>query len=240
MTLADREQIASLSFFVADPRFSLIVDQVGDIPLNHGLAEEVIALKPDLVLTGTYTAGYAVHHIRAQNIPVVSLQPSHNFDDIAESILLLGAAIGQMPRAENVVRQMQAELAALKTPTTENKLRVLSFASGGATIGAPSLFNEVVSRAGLINAAAEMGMGSWGQIGLEGLIMLRPDFVLLEGVNQTQNSLTKQMMQHRALRKLQDNGVMNLAQVDGRLWSCGGPETIQAIRAFQALGRGEE
>ncbi len=240
LALADREQIASVSFFAADPRFSLITDKIEGLPLNHGLAEEVLALQPDLVLTGNYTARYAVQHLRALNVPVVELAPAQNFDDIADRILTVGKAVGQSDRALAIVNEMWAHLSELDQIDTTNKSRVLSFASGGATIGAPSLFNTIVGRAGHSNVAADdLGMGSWGQIGLEGIIQLQPDYVLLEGLHQQHNSLTRNLMQHRAVRKLLDAGKMKLAPVDGRLWSCGGPHTVEAVAAFKALGGAE-
>jgi len=237
MALAEREQIASLSFFASDPRFSLITDQIGDIPMNHGLAEEVLALRPDLVLTGTFTASYAVNHIKAQNIPVVTLAPAHSFDDITDRIMTVGMAIGQQDKAQALIDDMGASLADVENTPQPEPLRVVSFASGGATIGAPSLFDAVIRRAGLINLPSELGMGSWGQIGLDGIITLKPDLVLLEGIHQEHNSLTKQLMQHRALRKLRERGDIKLAEVDGRLWSCGGPHTVQAVAAFRKLGQ---
>lgn len=237
MALADRDQIASLSFFAADPRFSLITDQIEGLPLNHGLAEEVLALRPDLVITGNYTARYAVQHIKALNIPIVELAPAQDFVQIAARLLTVGQAIGHTGRAQALVTRMQARLEEIDRINVQQPLRVLSFASGGATIGSPSLFNAVVTRAGHSNLpATELGMGSWGQIGLEGIIQLQPDFVLLEGLQQEHNSLTRNLMQHRAIRKLLATDKMRLAPVDGRLWSCGGPHTVEAVAAFKSLG----
>lgn len=239
VALADREQIASVSFFAADPRFSLITDQIHGLPLNHGLAEEVLALKPDLILAGNYTARYAVDHARKRGVPVVELEPAHDFEQIAARIMTVGKAIGHEARATKIVADMNRALQRLDAQSAETSLQVLSFASGGATIGAPSLFNAVVTRAGHTNLPAKIGMGSWGQIGLEGIIQLKPDYVLLEGLQQKHNSLTRDLMQHRAIRKLLDAGKMKLAPVDGRLWSCGGPHTVKAVAGFKQLGAGQ-
>src|SRR5262249_10027333 len=59
LMLVDRSRIVSISFLGADPAESPLAAMAKGVPINHGLAEEVIAQKPDLVLTGRYTTGFA-------------------------------------------------------------------------------------------------------------------------------------------------------------------------------------
>ena len=60
MLLAAPGQLVSVSWLAADPRSSTMAAEAARYPANHGLAEEIFLLSPDLVLAGSYTARTAV------------------------------------------------------------------------------------------------------------------------------------------------------------------------------------
>lgn len=54
LSLADRDQIVSLSPFAADKEISFLAAQAAGLPRNTGAAEELIRLSADLVVLGRY------------------------------------------------------------------------------------------------------------------------------------------------------------------------------------------
>ena len=52
LLLAGPARIVSISFLGPDPAESPLAGLARGIPVNHGLAEEVIAVKPDVVFAG--------------------------------------------------------------------------------------------------------------------------------------------------------------------------------------------
>ena len=56
LRLADPRNVASVTWLARDPGSSNVADLAAEIPVNHGLAEEIIPLQPDLVIAGIYTA----------------------------------------------------------------------------------------------------------------------------------------------------------------------------------------
>ena len=56
LQLADRSKISSITWLSKDPISANVVDLAADVPINHGLAEEIIPLNPDLIVAGTFTA----------------------------------------------------------------------------------------------------------------------------------------------------------------------------------------
>src|ERR1700732_350866 len=60
LRLADRDNIASVTWLSRDPDNSNVAALAAQVPVNHGLAEEVIALDPDLVVAGLHTGRSAV------------------------------------------------------------------------------------------------------------------------------------------------------------------------------------
>ncbi len=88
--LADRSQIASLSFLAADPNLSIIAGKLGDIPINYGRAEEVRLLDPDLVLAGDFGAQFAVSILKEHGYHVVQLAAAMRAADIVPAIETIG------------------------------------------------------------------------------------------------------------------------------------------------------
>jgi iron complex transport system substrate-binding protein len=53
LTLAEPEQILTVSWLSADPEESLLADAAARYPLNYGSAEELLRFDPDVVVAGS-------------------------------------------------------------------------------------------------------------------------------------------------------------------------------------------
>src|SRR5215813_14877630 len=69
LRLADRGNISSVTWQARDRDNSNVADLARDVPINHGLAEEILPLNPDLVLAGIYTARSEEHTSELQSRP---------------------------------------------------------------------------------------------------------------------------------------------------------------------------
>ena len=234
--LADRTQIASLSYLAADPTESLIAADIKGVPLNYGRAEEIRLMNPDLVLAGTYGARFAVELLKSRGFNVVEIAPANGLADIAPEIETVGKAIGQEARAGEMVRRFRARLAALQASIPPSKVTAIVFQPRGFAAGAPSLASDVLGLAGARNLAAEAGFKSWAPIGVEGLLELDPDLVVIDSPPDAPPSISSGVLRHRALRYFSQHH--RILQLDGNLWSCGVPETLDAVDEIRsALAR---
>ena len=82
MLMADRDQLLSVSRLAYVPNTSLMVDTAQKFIMNHGNAEEIIRLRPDLVLAGIYTPTNTINLLKRFGIPVAQFAPDRGFDDI--------------------------------------------------------------------------------------------------------------------------------------------------------------
>ncbi|MFZ1991305.1 MAG: ABC transporter substrate-binding protein [Alphaproteobacteria bacterium] len=230
--LADRGQIASLSYLAADPSESLIAGEIKGMPLNYGRAEEVRLINPDLVLAGTYGARFAVALLKSRGYKVVEIAPANGVDDIAPEIEAVGAAIGQEARARSMASAVRARLQSLRARIPARKTTAIVFQPRGFAAGAPSLANDVLTLAGARNLAAEAGFKSWAPIGVEGLLELDPELVVLDSPPNAPPSISSEILDHRALRYFFKQ--RHILRIDGNLWSCGAPETLNAVDQVRA------
>ena len=110
LMLADPERIASISFVTQQKQWTPpeYREVVGRLPSNHGLAEEVLALKPDLVVTTPFTGSAAVRLLGKLGYPVEIFAPETKFDDIRTNILRMGDLLGEHERAQAAVAAFDA------------------------------------------------------------------------------------------------------------------------------------
>jgi iron complex transport system substrate-binding protein len=102
LRLAEPQNVASVTWLSRDPKNSNVADLGAGIPVNHGLAEEIIPLKPDLVIAGIYTARTAVAMLKRVGIPVLEVGIPKSLDDVRAQIREIAALIGEQDRGESV------------------------------------------------------------------------------------------------------------------------------------------
>ncbi|MEM8589735.1 MAG: ABC transporter substrate-binding protein [Pseudomonadota bacterium] len=232
--LADRTQIASLSFLAADPDLSYVADRIDGIPLNHGALEEILPLGPNLVLAGAFAARPAVRLLQAQEVPVIDLPLADDFATIAEQTRMVAEAIGQEERGEELVAEMTAILADARAANAQGPDRTaLAYQANGFTAGSDTLTDAVLTEAGYRNAAAEAGLAGYGFLPLEQLVARPPDVLIAPATLPGRPSLAEALLVHPALAALDDR-VDRLA-IPSALLACGGPFTAQAVAALAAV-----
>ena len=68
--VGDPGQLVSVSSLAQDPRTSLMADRAAAFPANHGRAEEIYLLRPDLVLASSFTTPATLSMLRRLGVPV--------------------------------------------------------------------------------------------------------------------------------------------------------------------------
>lgn len=231
MMLAAPGQLVSVSHIAADPLVSVMAPQAAFFPLNHGQAEEVHAMTPDLVLAGPYTSRYTVGLLRRLGVEVRELSAVDRLADIPDSIATMGDWLGRPDEARALIDAFQAGLAAL-APNHDHRPRAVLHSANNYTSGTQTLAHQILSFAGFANIAEEAGLAGGGTLPLEQLIMLMPDLVISA---QRYPGLTRseEVLDHPAMEALR--GRHAVAAVTDAEWVCGTPAVISAIARLSAL-----
>ncbi|MDZ5646099.1 ABC transporter substrate-binding protein [Nitrospirillum sp. BR 11828] len=225
-------RIAALSHLAADPTLSYVAGRIGGIPLTQGGAEELLALKPDLVLAGRYTAQAAVRMAKAHHIPVVQVGLIADFDGIRDQVRAVAAALGESATGESLLADMDRRLAAA-APTDDRRPTALSLAPGAFTSGAGTLTAAVMNAAGLANYPATKGMTGYGYLTVEGIVADPPDLLITGAPDTAEDrhpSLSGALIAHPAL--LRAIPPSRRPHLDETLLGCGGPYTVEAVEAL--------
>ena len=228
LLLAEREQIASVSVWALDENMSYMIDAVGDLPLNNSSVEEIISYQPDLVVASKFAAWDTAKFLRQLGYRVKQIPLARSISDIYGLLRQFGEWTGNQQRAEDVIRQMQSELAAIRQRYAERPQKTLIvYSPNGFTIGANTLENDLFTHAGYVNLAASMGIEGFQPIALETLIAADPDVLQIDRTLSPADSLATAYLGHPALDKMIEH--REYLDIPTRLRICAGPMITEAI-----------
>lgn len=230
MLIAGDGQLQSVSFLASDPGTSVLADQAGGYAVNHGLAEEIFLMQPDLVVAGTFTSPAAVSMLRRLGFRVEQFAPDSSFATIRDNIRRMGDLLGHRDRADALVAGMDAELAAVARDDGP-RLSVALYSSNSYTSGKGSLSHAVIEAAGLTNITDTLGIAGIQHLSLEQLVLAQPDLVVLGEQRWIAPALAQENFVHPAFAALATPD--RLVRIPDRYWVCGAPFTVEAVKMLR-------
>jgi iron complex transport system substrate-binding protein len=227
LRLADRDAIASVTWFSQDPRNANMADAAMGVPANHGLAEEALSYRPDLVLAGPFTERSTVALLAQVGAPVVEFSVPETLDGVRRQIREVADVLGEPERGEALVAEIDRRLARISLDPSRPPLRAIILRPNGFTVGPGSLVDEILRRAGMTNLAATLDIGAYQQISLERLALLDADVLILDSEGFAAPSLATEALSHPIVAALSHR--LKVVALPSRLWTCAGPALVDAV-----------
>jgi iron complex transport system substrate-binding protein len=233
LALLPPERIAAVSNLARDCRISVACDVAATVPISYGTAEEMLAARPDLVIAGRYTTRPAVAIANRLGLPMLELDVPATIEGVEAQIVEVAAAVGAEERGAALVASLERALAALPKPDPRRPRPVAAvFETSGFTVGKDSLIDTLLARAGFDNLAVRLGIDNYPSLPLEALVDAQPDLLIVERRQEDRPSLGGVLLDHPVL-KAAFPAEREIA-VPQRLWLCGGPAIIDALRLLAA------
>jgi len=178
------------------------------------------------VIAGVYTTRAAVALLKRVGIPVMELGVPRNLDEVRAQIRDMAQAVGERDAGERIIGEVDQRLAVLPPASPPSGPRAIMLNPNGITVGADTLVDEIMTRAGLTNLATRLGVDRNGRIPLEIVVRGGVDVLILNAGREGPPSLATEILHHPALTAL--SGRVRLVVLPSRLWVCGGPEVVEA------------
>lgn len=230
MEVAERRQIAALSHFSRDPDVSVMAARARTYPFTHEGAEEVVALKPDLVLASKRSGLYTRSALKARGLRVVEFDVPNTVEASLEQVRQVAELAGRPERGEAVIARIQKALADAALRTGEPRLGALVYQSGGLVAGRGTLVGDMLERCGFDNLASRYGLKKWGNVPLEALLADPPTVLLAGSRWEGAPSWADRVVSHPALKSLEPSTFRGVFHQ--RLLYCGGPVLIHTAAAL--------
>ena len=229
MMLAAPGQLISVSYLAVDERASAMAEEAENYEINHGLAEEIYLMRPDLVVAGSFSTRTTVDMLRRLDVPIVVLDPAYGLAEIPERIEQLGKSLGREEAARALITSFEDDLDQYRADLGSRPRAALYYANG-YTSGDKTLAGEILAVAGFTNIAAEAGFADGGIMPLEVLAMSQPD-ILISGAPYPGASRAEDILDHPVVRALRDHE--RSAVLSDRDWICGTPYVLRAIQTMR-------
>ena len=227
MTLADPEQILGLSPYSRDTARSWDVAKARTFPRLSGEAEDVLVLKPDIVVAGRFTKRATRELLKEKGRRVVEFDAARSLEDVKRQIRQMGDLVQHPDRAAAEVQRLDTAIAHAREVVSRGPYRVLALSRRGWVSGGDSLTSSLLATVGLSNAAADLGYKLGGFASLEAIVSLRPDFLLVSDSGDFAEDEGRAFMLHPALERFYP--ASKRLVIPEKLTVCGGPMLSEAL-----------
>lgn len=172
--------------------FCVYPDAAAEIPSIGGISnlniESILALKPDLVISGSMVGKKVTDQMDAMGTPMVCVIEKPKFEALFDNITAIGRLVGKEHEADSTVESLKWKVESLQTDTTPSSsgrtrgyaptcYYVVGFGEGGNfTAGGNTFINDIIRMAGGRNIAE--GIEGWSY-SLEALMKEDPDFIIV-------------------------------------------------------------
>ncbi|MDY6946060.1 MAG: ABC transporter substrate-binding protein [Pseudomonadota bacterium] len=228
--LVSHDRIAALSHYARDPQRSTIAHIAGHLPITYETAEEVVALRPDLVLTSRHSAIATRNALKRVGIRFELFDVPDTIAESYEQVMQVARLLDAEREGEVMVARIKAALAASRLPAGQAPVSAAIYQPGGLSAGANTVVGELMELTGLQNIAARYGVTQYRPLPLEVLVADPPDVLLVGETEPGAPMQTERIVRHRALRALEST--MSLSEFPARLLYCAGPTMVESAAAL--------
>ncbi|WP_246350752.1 ABC transporter substrate-binding protein [Sphingobium boeckii] len=173
LALLPPERIASVTWLARDAEGSLMAAEAMRVGVNHGLAEDVLRQKPDLVVAGDFSTPATRGLLKRMGYPIIEVPHASSFEDIRKITRQVAQAVGEKARGEMLLARMDRQLAAL-ADHPRPLLRVAAWDGAGFNASKGSLYNAVLEAARAVNVANTPPASGYGAPDAEVLLAAAP------------------------------------------------------------------
>lgn len=229
--VADPAQILAISHYSQDPAgSSMDLATARQFRATGGSVEEVLALRPDLVVDGNFTppatrAALARLGLKLEQLPIAAT-PAESIAQVRR----LAALAGHPERGEALVRRIEAAMAVSKAPAGA-PLSAIVWQGGGIVAGEGTLITALLAHTGFTNAAAARGLSQASHLPLEDMLVQPPRVILAAGNSHGEED---RLLGHPALARLKDT---TRAPLEPALLWCGGPTIPKTVARLAEVRR---
>jgi iron complex transport system substrate-binding protein len=231
LQLLPPERITSVSWLSRDSTGSLMAREAARVEINHGLAEEVLDQKPDLVVAGSFTTPALRGMLKRLGYPMIEVEHASSFEDVRDITRQVAAAVGEVARGEALIARMDRQLVDLARDPGP-PIRVVAWDQTGFSAGASTLYDAVLTAAGARNVVREPSSLSYRKPDVEVLLQAAPTLLVRGSRDPHIAGLGDDVTRHRLVQRFwARDRTLTIPQA---YYTCGTPMVADAAVSLRA------
>ena len=225
-------QIGAVSIYSHDPNSSSApLAWAQSLPAIGTSAEEIIAARPALLLTGNLASNGTNAALDKAGVKSVAMGVPATVEESIAQVRVIAKAIEREEAGEVLVARIKAAVNLPLPSGQESKPTTIIWQTGGFVAGRGTLQDELLARAGYANASAIYGLKQWGILPLETLIRKPPTIIFMprsaKGDDARALKMRKDVLRHLA-------GRTRIVDFPDKLLFCGGPTIIKVMELMRS------
>lgn len=232
--LVPPRRIAAISHYSQDPASTSIPMNVASrFRVTHGTAEEVVAMRPELVIASSFTSPATREAYRRAGLKTLYLDSPVTIEASKAQVTELSTVLG----AQEAGKAMNARIDSAVADATWRGAQIpaLIWIAGNLVSGGGNLLDEMMTRAGFSDHAAHYGLQFTGYLPIEHVIVDPPRVMLVPDEPGRMASSRAAQLRSRALAHL--GGKVGEARFPRDLVNCGGPVIARAMTRLAEVRR---
>lgn len=206
------DRLIAVNALADDPASSNIVTKAQKIQrkIKNPSAEEVLALKPDLVFVYNWGKAEIVDNLRELGIKTIVVKGPKSINDVKDNIKTIAGGIGEAAKGTQLIAMMDTKLSEIKTkidnikPEERKKIVLISLMTSYG--GKGCTFDDICQYAGVINGVSAVGLHNGQQLTKEVLVAINPDILIMPVYNDHNtfdiNKYNREFLEDPALQTL--------------------------------------
>lgn len=230
LLLAKPGQLVSVTHLAHDPRASALAERAAALPSNSARVEEIMLLKPDLILAGSFSDPTKLALLERLGFSIERFAPAQDFAAIEANLRRMGGLLGRAAAAEELIDRFRQRLAAAARASAAAAPLATTYDVNSYLSGRNTLTAAVVEAAGFAHLGSQLGLEGMAQIPLELLVLHRPDALITHQRWYGGPTVGDELLRHPAL---QASAEVTLS-LPSRYWICGTPAVVEAVTRLAA------
>jgi iron complex transport system substrate-binding protein len=192
-------------------------------------AEEIIAARPHLLLTGSLASYGTDAALAKAGVKTLKVGVSATVDESIAQVRQIASAIGRQAAGEALIARIKDSLA--KKHAIPKTSSALIWQASGFVAGKGTLQDELLARAGFSNASETYGLKQWEHLPLETMIRKPPSVIFMASSADGEDARAIAMRQRMVARL---GGKTRIVPFPDQLLFCGGPTIIDVMRVLKS------
>lgn len=226
------KEIVGVSDFDNYPEDVTKKEKIGGMEVN---LEKIISLQPNLVLAHASTAHNSeagLQQLKDAGITVLVVNDAQNFDQVFDSISMIGKATGEAKKADELIQGMKDKLAEIKEKAKDiiEKKKVfveVSPAPDIFTTGKNTFMNEMITMINAENLANDQE--GWIQLDQEEIIKRNPDVIITTYGGYEEEKPADQVLSRKGWENVTAVKNKQVIDVDSDRVTRSGPRIVEGV-----------
>ncbi|MHA4989137.1 ABC transporter substrate-binding protein [Cetobacterium somerae] len=233
---------------VDNEKYSNIVNETVGYKRAESNLENILFMKPDLVIAGDWMGKERIEHLENAGLNVFKYKTPRSFDSLVELVNAIGSKLNVSNRSEILVKNFKKRVKNIETKAKDikNIKTAVLYSKSGRVYGSDTIFDDISKKANFKNLASENKIKGSTIISKEKLVELNPDIIIVSSYSlEKEDPFIEELLNDRSLQSISAIKNREVFPVKGKYMMTSSHHMIKALEdifkiVYPNFEKGEE